>query len=181
MTTTLKEADLEIPALPPTEGERATAREIKQRWKFYQEKERQLQLMEIELEGLRFMLGEKLWGMKTLLAICGRGEQWATFLEKCGIPHQLGDKCVLEQEAGVVALSANATVPMTDEPSEATKFTQELMPKLRRLLRNQEETFKFACALLADLPSMQGEVTRSAVVIYRGAPEKVPAETIPTE
>jgi hypothetical protein len=120
MTTALKEADLEIPALPPTEGERATAREIKKRWNVYQEKEKQLQLMEIELEGLRFMLGEKLWGMKTLLAMCGRGKQWARFLEKCGIPYTVGEKCILEQEAAVVALSANTTGSMSEEPSEAS-------------------------------------------------------------
>jgi hypothetical protein len=176
MTAAVNEADLEVPVLPPTEGERRTAREVRKLWTLYQEKERQLQLTKIELEGLRFMLGEKLWGMKTLLGMCGRGEQWSAFLEKRGIPHQLGHKCVLEQEAAVVALSASAISPFNDEPSEFTKFVQQLMPKLRRLLNNQEDAFKFACALLADLPIMQGEVTRSAVVIYRGDPEKVPAE-----
>jgi len=182
MTTTVKEADLEIAVLPQAEGERMAAREVRKLWNLYQEKERHLQLTDIELDGLRFMLGERLWGMKTLLSMCGRGKQWAAFLEKCGIPHQLGHKCVLEQEAAVVALSASATSPFNDEPPELTKLIQQLVPQLRRLLRNPEDAFKFACALLADLPCMQGKVTRSAVVIYRGAPEKVPAErTNPVE
>jgi hypothetical protein len=105
MTTTLKEADLEIPPVPPTESERATVREIKKRLKVYQEKEEQLQLMEIELEGLRFMLGEKLSGMKCLLTLYGRGDQWAAFLRKCRMPHAFGEKCILEHDEGSFGIS----------------------------------------------------------------------------
>jgi len=75
MTTTVNEVDLGIPVLPQTEGERMAAREVRKQWRLYEQKERQLQLTEIELEGLQFMLGEKLSGMKSLLGMCGRGEQ----------------------------------------------------------------------------------------------------------
>jgi len=116
MTAAVNEADLEVPVLPPTEGERAAAREIKKRWKVYQEKEKQLQLMRTESEGLRFMLGEKLSGMKCLLTLYGRGDQWAAFVRKCRMPHAFGEKCILEHEAGSFGLPASAPSPMIDEP-----------------------------------------------------------------
>jgi hypothetical protein len=111
MTTTVNEVDLDIPVLPRTEGERMAAREVRKQWRLYEEKERQLRLTEIELDGLRFMFGEKLSGMKSLLAMCGRGEQWDTFLEKSRIPRPIADNCILEHEAGSVALPPEVTSP----------------------------------------------------------------------
>ena len=117
MTTSVNEVDLGIPVLPPTEGERMAAREVRKQWMLYEEKDRQRQLAEIELEGLQFMLGEKLSGMKSLLAMCGRGEQWDTFLKKSRIPRTIADNCILEHEAGSVALPADVTSPVIDETS----------------------------------------------------------------
>jgi hypothetical protein len=116
MTTTVNEVDLEIPVLPPTEGERMAAREVRKQWRLYEEKERQLRLTEIELDGLRFMLGEKLSGMKSLQVLCGRGEQWDRFLKKSRIPRTIAENCMFEHEAGSVGLPATATRPMIDEP-----------------------------------------------------------------
>jgi hypothetical protein len=116
MTTAENEADIEIPVLPQTEGERTAAREIRKLWSLYQEKERQLRLTKIELEGLQFMLGERLSGMKSLLGMCGREEQWPRFLDRSRIPCTIAENCILEHEAGSVGLPAAATRPMIDEP-----------------------------------------------------------------
>jgi hypothetical protein len=49
--------------------------------------------------GLRFLLGQKLYGMKSLLAMCGRGEQWPAFLQRRRIPRLTAEQWVTEQEA----------------------------------------------------------------------------------
>jgi hypothetical protein len=47
---------------------------------------------------MRFYLGEKLYCMKELLAMCGRSEQWPAFLQKRGILLTIATQLVNEQE-----------------------------------------------------------------------------------
>jgi hypothetical protein len=98
MTAPTYKADFRIPVTPPTAGERALAREIKELWTLLQDHERE-RLTEPELEGRRPFLGEKLSGMKDLLIMCGRGEQGPGFLQRRRIPRETAEEWILEQEA----------------------------------------------------------------------------------
>jgi hypothetical protein len=97
LTALMCKADFRIPVTPPTSGERALTRQIKELWTLLQDHESQF--TGPELEGMRSFLGEKLYGMKSLLAMCGRGEQWAAFLQRRGIPLLTAEQWVTEQEA----------------------------------------------------------------------------------
>jgi hypothetical protein len=99
MTAPMCKGDFPIPVTPPTSGERRLAREIRGLWTLLRDQERKRQFTEPELAGMRSFLGEKLYCMKELLAMCGRGEQWPAFLQRRGIPRLTAEQWVLEQEA----------------------------------------------------------------------------------
>jgi hypothetical protein len=99
MTVLMHGTDLQIPVVPPTRAERALARQIKELWTLLQEREWEKHLNEPELIGVRFYLGEKLLGMKELLGLCGRSEQWPIFLRRRRIPQAAAEQLISEQEA----------------------------------------------------------------------------------
>jgi hypothetical protein len=109
MTAPICKADFRIPFLPPTSSERILAREIKELWVHVQDRERQKQFIDAELEGMKPYLGEKLLGMKELLGLCGRSEQWPAFLHRRRIP-QLTAEQLIAEHAGV----SSPTHPTSD-------------------------------------------------------------------
>jgi hypothetical protein len=59
-----------------------------------QDHEREKQFTDAELEGMRCYLGEKLSGMKELLLMCGRAEQWPGFLHRHRIPQLTAEQLI---------------------------------------------------------------------------------------
>jgi hypothetical protein len=126
MTAPTCKADFRIPVTPPTSGERRLAREIKELWIHVQDREREKQFTDAELEGMRSFLGEKLYCMQDLLAMCGRGEQWPRFLHRRRIPQLTAEQLIAEH---AVASSPNhptsdsqcihAALPPTLNPTSA--------------------------------------------------------------
>jgi hypothetical protein len=114
-------ADFPIPVTPPTSGERALARQIKELWTHVQDREREKQFIEAELEGMWFYLGEKLSGMKNLLAMCGRGDQWPAFLHRRRIPQLTAERLIADQKAG-------AGYPNPPHPTSDSQCSRPAIP-----------------------------------------------------
>jgi hypothetical protein len=121
MTEPMYKADFRIPVIPPTSGERELAREIKELWTLLQDHERERQFTDAELMGMNPFLGEKLYCMKELLAMCGRGEQWPAFLRRRGIPQVTAEQLIAEQEAGV-------GYPNAPQPTSDSQCTHPALP-----------------------------------------------------
>ena len=104
------------------------------------------------LRAIRSELGERLFGMKQLLARPGRGGQWSAWLKKRLIPRATADRLVNKHEQ---LLNPNNCVnEAVSEPSEENikQLLNAVLPKMRRvLLTPASKTF---------LPSLTGRIVR---------------------
>lgn len=101
-------------ALP--EAEQRLADEIKHLWPVHLEANTAAKKTEAELEAVRRRLGERLHGMKQLLARPGRNGRWPSFLRSQGIARPTAERLVRPHEASVgpqgwVGSQAQATSP----------------------------------------------------------------------
>lgn len=173
MTSATNQDELNLPILSESETEVKLTGEIKELWSAHQQNKSHMRLTKAELQGIRFVLGEKLYAVKTLLVQCGRGGRWASYLREHNIPRTSADRFVHDQEATLNPKSPNRSTGAFSEPTEAevVKFVYRLIPRLCRMLTTQQALFDFVCKLLVELPGMDGDVTDRAVEIYRPAPE----------
>jgi hypothetical protein len=116
----------DFPVVPTTSGERAFSRQIRELWIHVQDHEREKQFTDAELEGMRCYLGEKLSGMKELLLMCGRAEQWSGFLHRHRIPQLPAEQLIAEQEAGGRLPQPTVTRPVLPTATDAATTTQSM-------------------------------------------------------
>jgi len=154
---------------PNLEAESKLSEEIATLWSAHRESKVVARRTKEELKALRRTLGERLWEMKSLLARSGRGGGWADYLRSQHLPRATAERYIKEHKSSLVSVEANRTNESISEPSEADipEFASRLLPKLRKVLTTQEALFEFVCCLLVDLPGVHGDVTDSAVEIYR--------------
>jgi hypothetical protein len=151
------------------ESEVSLSKEIVALWSTHQDGKASAKRTREDLKAIRSDLGERLHAMKALLARTGRGGQWASYLRQHRIPRTTADRCVRDHEENLNPGSKKGTSGAISEPTEAdvTKFFERLLPRLRSALATQQAVFDFVCHLLFDLPGVHGDVTDSAVEIYR--------------
>ncbi len=151
------------------ESEKRLSGEITTLWSAHQDGKASAKRTRAELKTLRRDLGERLHTMKNLLARAGRGGQWTSYLRVHKISRTSADRWSREHEESLNPGPTKRTDGAISEPTEAdvTKFFERLLPRLRKVLTTQQAVFDFVCALVVDLPGVHGDVTDSAVEIYR--------------
>jgi len=151
------------------ESESKLSIEITTLWSAHQDGKATAKRTRADLQKLRRDLGERLHNMKTLLARTGRGGQWTSYLRVHKISRTTADRWAREHEERLNAGSTKRTDGAISEPTEADvmKFFNRILPQLRKVLTTQQAVFDFVCALVVDLPGVHGDVTDSAVEIYR--------------
>jgi hypothetical protein len=125
-----------------------------------------------EFRAIRLTLGERLHGMKALLARTGRGGQWASYLRAAKLPRATADRYVAGYEA---SQKPSAEKRLTEalcepEPDATARYITQLMPKVRKALTTHKAIWEFACALVMDLPATFGDPKESGVHFYPPVP-----------
>jgi len=138
-------------------------------WSAHQDGKAIAKRTKAELKELRRNLGERLYQMKALLARTGRGGQWTSYLKAHRIPRTSADRWAHDHEESLNPGSTNCPSGAISTPTQGDvkKFFNRLLPQLRKVLTSQQAAFDFVCALVVDLPGVHGDVTDSAVEIYR--------------
>ena len=172
MAVDVDEIATETQCLAPAEDRESEAKlstEIAKLWSAHQDGKASAKRTRDELKELRRSLGERLHAMKALLARTGRGGQWMSYLRVHKISRTTADRWTHEHEESLNPGSTKRTDGAISEPTEAdvTKFFKHLLPQFRKVLTTQQAVFDFVCALVVDLPGVHGDVTDSAVEIYR--------------
>ena len=116
------------------------------------------------LRALRAELGERLYGIKQLLARPGRGGQWSAWLKKRLIPRATADRLVQKHEQ-LLNPDNNCLTDAISEPTEEDiqKLVASVMPKLRKTLRTEASVSRFIDQLSRLL---EGEIRGISIASY---------------
>jgi hypothetical protein len=125
-------------------SENALATEIADLWEAHESHKYRAKEEAQTLRILRAELGERLSGMKQLLARPGRGGQWSAWLKEQRILRATADRLVQKHEHSLIP-DNNCLNDAISEPTEAEiqKLLHSVLPKLRPVLRTKDSVDRF--------------------------------------
>jgi hypothetical protein len=141
------------------ETEAKLTAEIHSLWSAHMDGKDTLRRTRGELKALRCELGQRLYGMKSILSRTGRSGGWAGYLRSHKMSRATADRYVREHET-TLAPPPNRLTDAISEPTEdeVRQFAQRLIPRLRRLLTSQDAIYYFFDELVSNLPPLDGGV-----------------------
>jgi len=166
--------EFEWPVLPVSEEEIRATNKIKELWAAHQEHKRDLRLSKGMVDGTRFMLGQYLLGMKTVMIQSGRGDQWASYLREHNISPTTADLYMREQEESLPSGSkSRATRPphaIHDPNAEDIKrLVDRLLPRLQSTLTTTEAVFYFVREIAFRLSPSNSAFTGKGIEIFEAS------------
>jgi hypothetical protein len=148
-----------VPPQADVETEAKLTAEIHSLWSAHMDGKDTLRRTRGELKALRCELGQRLYGMKSILSRTGRSGGWAGYLRSHKMSRATADRYVREHET-TLAPPPNRLTDAISEPTEdeVRQFAQKLLPRLRRSLTTQDAVYFFFDELVSHLPPVDGWV-----------------------
>ena len=119
--------------------------------------------------------------MKGLLARPGRNGQWSGWLKQNHLSRATADRLVAKYEQSLNrdsnCLTAQFTEP-TDE--EIQSLFDKIAPKLRRVLRTPQSTYRFAELLVSSL-ALESEDTEEGFTVLKPSAQMTGQQPVPDE
>ena len=149
--------------------------EILQLWEVYRAHKSNLKEDVQRLRTARHDLGRVLFHMKQTLAKPGRSGQWSAFLKERQIPRASADRLVQRYERSLDP-SPNRLTESISEPTEEEiqKSLKAVLPRLRKMLRTPDSSYRFIDLLTTFLEGTHRRVTEDGIFILKPVPQAVP-------
>ena|SRR5208283_2464303 len=162
-----------------TETERKLTTDISDLWDCHVQAQNTVAITKEELRVIRQRLGERLHGMKRLLARPGCNGKWCSFLQQHGIPRTTADRLVAGHQR-LLAPQTGRTSGAIHAPTlqDIERLFKSLRPKLAKVLTTREAVYAFIVCLISRA-SLRYERREEGVLMFHptvGAPEKPDAE-----
>jgi hypothetical protein len=158
----------EIPQPDGAPDEAALTAEIAQLWQIHSDYKTSIKHQSEGLRTLRTELGKKLSDMKRILARPGRGGEWSGWLKQRKISRATADRLVLQFERSLNP-DGNCLTESICEPTEEEiqNLLERLLPKLRRVLRTPQSTYRFLDLMTSVYHGVDRRASEDGILIVK--------------
>jgi hypothetical protein len=142
--------------------------EIVELWQVHESHQTSIKHETEQFRALRNKLGKLLHQMKELLARPGRNGQWSAWLKERAIPRATADRLALKHERSLSPY-ANCLTESISEPTEdeIQRLFAKVLPKLRRVLRTPQSTYRFLDLVTSVFDGVDHKMTEEGLLIVK--------------